>query len=171
MPVEVRADIEEQGLTALDVNQASLALFHSAAAMIANVPSLKRIVAALVTDVHALAAAPGYDVSHSEPKWRSRVFVSVPERYDSIGAVRLAESVVHEAMHLHLTIFESEYPIVLGTRVVNGFAVATGPPIQRCSSRYVCFRLFKCSSPDLLLHLLTQRDHTSNDEYVKFKPK
>jgi HEXXH motif-containing protein len=68
--------------------------------------------AQVVGDIHLLRAAPGYDVSHSEPRWRRRIFVSVPERADDLGALRLAESVVHEAMHLHLTNHEIAEPLV-----------------------------------------------------------
>ena len=67
------------------------------------VPELERLVLHLVRDIHAVAAQPGYDVSHSQPRWRKRIFVSCPERGDDVGALRLVESVIHEAMHLHLT--------------------------------------------------------------------
>lgn len=68
-----------------------------------RVPDLARIVSRTVGTIHPLAAKPGYDVSHSQPRWRDRIFISFPERLDEIGGLRLAESVVHEAMHLHLT--------------------------------------------------------------------
>ena len=70
----------------------------------------------LVRNIHPLAAEPGYDVSHSQPRWREAIFVSCPERGDDIGAIRLAESVVHEAMHLHLTNEEERAPLVAVSR-------------------------------------------------------
>jgi HEXXH motif-containing protein len=79
-------------------------------------PSLAATSAQVVGDIHLLRAARGYDVSHSEPRWRRRIFVSVPERVDDIGALRLAESVVHEAMHLHLTNHEIAEPLVMEFR-------------------------------------------------------
>jgi HEXXH motif-containing protein len=65
-----------------------------------------------VNELHLLRADPGYDVSHSQPRWRSRVFVSIPDRSDDIGALRFAEGLVHEAMHLNLTLFEAHHPII-----------------------------------------------------------
>ena len=62
-----------------------------------------------------LKAPSGYDISHSEPRWPADIFVSVPERDDDIGAIRFAESVVHEAMHLHLSNFERRFPLVANT--------------------------------------------------------
>lgn len=83
-------------------------LFEQAAGLIARVPDLQHAIAAVVGHVHALEAPPGYDVSHSEPRWRTTVFVSIPERNDAVGALRLAESITHEAMHLLLTDWEAE---------------------------------------------------------------
>lgn len=80
--------------------------------LVALSPELAAIVSAAVATVHPLAAEPGYDVSHSQPRWRDRIFVSFPERADEVGALRLAESVVHEAMHLHLTTEEAVTPLV-----------------------------------------------------------
>lgn len=80
--------------------------------LVALSPELAAIVSAAVATVHPLAAEPGYDVSHSQPKWHDRIFVSFPERDDEVGALRLAESVVHEAMHLHLTTEEAVTPLV-----------------------------------------------------------
>lgn len=83
-------------------------LFEQAAGLLARVPDLQHAVAAVVGHVHALEAPPGYDVSHSEPRWRTTIFVSIPERHDVVGALRLAESITHEAMHLLLTDWEAE---------------------------------------------------------------
>jgi HEXXH motif-containing protein len=69
-------------------------------------------VEAAVGKVYLLRAAAGYDISHSEPQWKSWIFVSLPDRADSVGALRLAEGVVHEAMHLQLTVFEDRNAIV-----------------------------------------------------------
>lgn len=97
-------------------------LFELAAGLIAQVPDLHRVVATVVQDVYPLRAAPGYDVSHSEPRWRSSIFVSVPERDDVVGVLRLAESIVHESMHLLLTNWEAE-----GAFVAEGGAPQYSP--------------------------------------------
>jgi HEXXH motif-containing protein len=80
--------------------------------LLGHVPDLARIVAASVVAIYPLVAKPGYDVSHSQPRWPNLIFVSFPEREDCIGDLRLAESVVHEAMHLHLTTEEGHSPLV-----------------------------------------------------------
>jgi HEXXH motif-containing protein len=87
-------------------------IFAVASAMIEEVPNLAAIVYTRVRSVHLLKSEPGYDVSHSEPQWADRVFVSVPERRDKVGALRLAEEIVHEALHLHLTELEAIAPLV-----------------------------------------------------------
>ncbi len=94
------------------------ALFGQAAGLIARVPELQYAVATVVGHVHALVAPPGYDVSHSEPRWRTTIFVSIPERNDAVGALRLAESVTHEAMHLLLTNWEAEGAFVADAEAV-----------------------------------------------------
>ena len=81
-------------------------LFQRAAELIALVPDLHHAVEASVLNLHPLDAPPEYDVSHSEPRWRTTVFVSVPEKRDVVGALRLAEGIVHEGMHLLLTDWE-----------------------------------------------------------------
>jgi HEXXH motif-containing protein len=87
-------------------------VLHRAALWIGLESSLAVTCAEVVGSIHLLAAASGYDISHSEPRWRQRIFVSVPERSDELGGLRLAESVVHEAMHLHLTNHEMAEPLV-----------------------------------------------------------
>ncbi len=86
---------------------AASGLFVRAAELIAQLPDLHEAVEAAVMHVHPLDALPGYDVSHSEPRWKRTVFVSIPERGDTVGALRLAEGIAHECMHLLLTEWES----------------------------------------------------------------
>ena len=69
-------------------------------------------VAGLVRSVHCIAAhGAGYDSSHSDPAIPFSVFVSVPlgERH---AELRVAESLLHEAMHLQLTLIERHVPLV-----------------------------------------------------------
>lgn len=111
VPVAMVSAIAEEGLVPGEAD-ALACLTVSAQDWIRTSPELEAAVLAAVTDVHPLAAEPGYDVSHSQPRWRSRIFVSCPERTDCVGALRLAESVVHEAMHLRLTNEEGREPFV-----------------------------------------------------------
>jgi HEXXH motif-containing protein len=106
----------EQGGLIVNMTYGQSALFTAAAAAIDEVADLADIVRARVGHVHTLEAPPGYDISHSEPHWHDRIFVSIPERSDRVGALRLAENVIHEAMHLHLTVFEQDTPLVRDLR-------------------------------------------------------
>jgi HEXXH motif-containing protein len=111
-PPDVAAHIQAGGLQLANIRDADSGLFAEAAEAIAWVPSVAAIVATRVAAVHLLQAEPGYDVSHSEPRWGDRIFVSVPDRGDEFGALRLAEGIIHETLHLHLTELESITPLV-----------------------------------------------------------
>src|ERR1043165_810486 len=78
------------------------------------IPTLFTTVAALVRSVHVLD--PGddaYDVSFSEPQIPFSIFVSVPRAGSITSPMRVAEAIVHEAMHLQLTLIEQVAPLVL----------------------------------------------------------
>jgi HEXXH motif-containing protein len=53
-----------------------------------------------------LASDDDYDVSFSDPAIPFSVFVSVPARNDRSSILRVAENLIHETMHLQLTLFE-----------------------------------------------------------------
>ncbi len=70
-----------------------------------------KAVASLVRSVHCIGARrPGYDCSHSEPSIPFSVFVSFPFG-EQHAELRVAESLLHEAMHLQLTLIEQHAPI------------------------------------------------------------
>ncbi len=72
-------------------------------------------VATLVRSIHCVEASqPGYDLSHSEPTIPFSVLLSNPAGERNAG-LRLAEALLHEAMHLQLTLIEQDAPIVAGT--------------------------------------------------------
>ncbi|MDN3585673.1 HEXXH motif-containing putative peptide modification protein [Pedobacter aquatilis] len=56
--------------------------------------------------------APEYDTSYSHPDIPFTVFVSVGKKKSEIDTVRLAESILHESMHLMLSLIEKEIPLV-----------------------------------------------------------
>lgn len=74
----------------------------------------------LITSVHHLVRVihivrppdPAYDVSHSDPQVPFSVFVSLPDETTDRGRLRLAEAILHEAMHLQLTLLEDHVPLV-----------------------------------------------------------
>lgn len=81
--------------------------------VLAYVPTLQKTVAALVRTCHLLNPEDDdYDVSHSDPQVPFSIFVSVPRRRRPDDALRVVESIVHEAMHLQLTLIEQVLPLV-----------------------------------------------------------
>ena len=69
-------------------------------------------VVTLVRSIHLLAGTkPNYDSSFSDPELPCSICVSLPtgERH---AQLRLAESILHEAMHLQLTLLENEVPLI-----------------------------------------------------------
>ena len=92
-------------------------LVQAALDVIAEVDDLAATVGCLVRACHVLAAQAGYDVSHSTPELPLSIFVSVPAADERDAVLRLAESIVHEAMHLQLTLVESIVPLVQSTEV------------------------------------------------------
>jgi HEXXH motif-containing protein len=109
---EIANEIACHGLRTWDTSCVPTDMLRQAATWIDRERTLSAICSRVVKDIHLLRADVGFDVSHSEPRWRRSIFVSVPERDDTVGAVRLAESIIHEAMHLHLTDFEEIEPLV-----------------------------------------------------------
>ena len=146
VPPDILLHLRSEGLRAAPI----AGLAHRLGAvqeLLSQVPDLATIIAATVKIIYPLAAEPGYDVSHSQPKWRDMIFISFPDRQDQIGDLRLAESLVHEAMHLHLTNEETRNPVVahperslyspwMGTsRSVRG--VLHGVFVFRCISAFL----------------------------------
>lgn len=91
-----------------------LSCLEDALAIINRVPSLMSTVAALARSLHVIKPEDAdYDLSFSEPHIPFSIFVSVPEVRIADDALRVAEAIVHEAMHLQLTLIESTSPLLL----------------------------------------------------------
>ena len=76
-------------------------------------PTLQTTITALVRVCHVLKAEDDdYDVSHSDPQVPFSIFISVPRRRRPNDALRVIESIVHEAMHLQLTLIEHHLPLI-----------------------------------------------------------
>lgn len=77
------------------------------------IPSLFTTVHYLVKSIHLIEPENNeYDVSFSEPHVPFSIFVSVPRKNGVINTLRVAEAIVHEAMHLQLTLIETIIPLV-----------------------------------------------------------
>ncbi len=56
-----------------------------------------------------------YDVSFSDPNVPFSIFISAPKQPSRTSILRVAENIVHEAMHLQLTLFEAVHPLIDST--------------------------------------------------------
>ena len=68
---------------------------------------------ALVRNIHLLKLVDDeYDVSYSLPNIPFSIFVSIPSQRIDNDSLRVAEAILHETMHLQLTLIEEEMPLV-----------------------------------------------------------
>jgi hypothetical protein len=96
-----------------EIRSTVLSCVEEALAIINQVPSLMRTVAVLVRSLHLIKPEnEDHDVSFSEPHVPFSIFVSVPNRRMPEDRWRIAEAVVHETMHLQLTLIEQIIPLV-----------------------------------------------------------
>ncbi|MGD9545558.1 MAG: HEXXH motif-containing putative peptide modification protein [Methylocystis sp.] len=87
-------------------------LLQQAWSYLSDVPDVGTAVFALVRAIHLLESpGPNYDISHSDPDLPCSIFLSLPVG-EPHAALRAAESILHEAMHLQLTLLEAEVPVV-----------------------------------------------------------
>lgn len=92
---------------------AVLRCLQDAIAILAQVPTLQKTVATLIRACHILKSKDdAYDMSHSDPRVPFSAFVSVPQKCGSTKSLRVVESLVHEAMHLELTLLERLQPLI-----------------------------------------------------------
>ncbi len=89
-------------------------LMVSSIKLIREVAPFGGTVAALCRSVHPLIAPNAdTDVSYSDPNLSFSVFVSAPPLSHTHSVERLAENVVHEALHLQLSLVERILPMVV----------------------------------------------------------
>ena len=81
--------------------------------LLAVLPTLHHSVAKLVRVCHLLVPEDDdHDVSYSDPHLPFSIFVSISPRRQRHDVLRLVEAIVHEAMHLQLTLLEHASPLV-----------------------------------------------------------
>jgi HEXXH motif-containing protein len=107
----IKREYEYAGISFYDAEQVSGSAISSclreAVTILTKVPTLATTVAVLVKSLHIISPANDeWDVSFSEPHIPFSIFVSVPSRRVPHDALRVAEGIVHEAMHLQLTLVE-----------------------------------------------------------------
>lgn len=80
---------------------------QAAADVLAHVPNMAECIGSVVKSIHPLQAPRDHDVSHSTPELPFSIFVSIPEKDERDASLRVAESLIHESMHLQLTLVDS----------------------------------------------------------------
>ncbi len=72
-----------------------------------HVRSLHDTIIQLVKVVHIVQSdGPDHDVIYSDPQVPFSIFLSIPKKRSATDSLRVAESIIHEAMHLQLTLVE-----------------------------------------------------------------
>ena len=97
-----------------EMNEAQfLQLLERSLDLIRTVPPLHGTVAGLCRSLHLLVASGrDVDVSYSDPGLPFSVFVSCPPSTERNRVERLAENIMHEALHLQLTLVETVETLV-----------------------------------------------------------
>lgn len=76
-------------------------------------PELACVIEELLRSIHVLSVDDiSIDVSHSDPDVPLSAFVSVPPRFTRNASLRVCESLLHECMHLQLSLVENSVPLV-----------------------------------------------------------
>lgn len=84
--------------------------------LLGGVPEVLPTVSSLVRALHLIDPADDeIDISFSDPGLPFSAFVSVPGPGAVAGSLRVAEAILHEAMHLQLTLAEAVVPLVTST--------------------------------------------------------
>lgn len=92
---------------------AAASLLAEAMAYVDQAPQAGEAIRALVWSISVLAVDYiAYDVSHSDPAVPFSVFLGLHHPIGSTPAFRLAESLLHETMHLQLSLIENEVQLV-----------------------------------------------------------
>lgn len=89
---------------------------QAAADLLTHVPGMAESIGSVAKSIHPLRAPRDYDVSHSIPELPFSVFVSIPGKDERDASLRVAESLIHEAMHLQLTLVDSIEPLAVDDR-------------------------------------------------------
>lgn len=104
-----------------DESSHGCARIQEAVEVVDNVNTLADTVGCLARSIHLLRAPIDHDISHSSPHLPFSIFVSIPEPTERDASLRVAESLIHESMHLQLTLLDIVEPLV-GTSGTSGYS-------------------------------------------------
>ena len=94
--------------------EAPIQRINEALSFLDTVPTIWPVLRRLVRALHIIDSGDAnVDVSFSDPALPFSIFVSVPPEGSDLGTMRLAEAILHEAMHLLLTMAARVTPLVV----------------------------------------------------------
>ena len=112
LPDNISEELELRGLFVRHPTEADKCSLFRAEKIILQVSDLWAVVTSTVAGIAPLSnVEDAFDVSHSEPWLENTILLSFPPRGPLTG-LRLAEGVVHEAMHICLSKYEEFMPLV-----------------------------------------------------------
>ena len=169
IPVEILPDdlarqVVGHDVRFLDTNRVVGTVAHQleeALSVLNLVPTVWPTVSTLVGSLHIID--PGgdeTDVSFSDPTVPFSVFVSVPPTWSKVAALRVAEAILHEAMHLQLTLVERVVPLVLPN---SGLHYSPWRDERRNSEGILQALYAFCVIRSFLRAILMQRSSSTND--------
>lgn len=119
LPRAAALAFSDMGLVCVKRNASANAALERAGAIIACVPGLWSIVDRRVERIMIVRSAGDcFDTSHSDPAWPGIVLVSIPPQ-GPVGDLRLAEGIIHEAMHHSLSALEANVTLVRQQRLLH----------------------------------------------------
>lgn len=84
--------------------------------LLATIPTSYETVSHLIASLHILQPEDDeFDISYSLPNIPFSIFISIPSKRMENDELRVAEAILHEAMHLQLTLIEQFEPMIIET--------------------------------------------------------
>jgi hypothetical protein len=120
MPEEIVAMYSDSGAkpysSEILQNSTVLQCLQESLEILATIPTVYVTVSHLVACLHILQPEDDdFDISYSLPNIPFSIFISVPSKRMDNDALRVAEAILHEAMHLQLTLMEQCLPMITET--------------------------------------------------------
>ena len=122
LPSNVARQVAGRDVRFLDMHRVEETVAHQleeAIAFLNLVPTVWPTVTTLVRSLHIIDPVEDeIDISFSDPAIPFSIFVSVPRMWSQVAALRVAEAILHEAMHLQLTLVERVVPLAVPQRTM-----------------------------------------------------
>lgn len=108
---------QEHGLLALSeralINDKAASKIKAAIDLLSLVPECVECVSALVNCIQVIKSeGPEYDTSYSHPDIPFTVFISICQDSSILSSLRVAENILHEAMHLKLSLIQEHVQLI-----------------------------------------------------------